>query len=228
MAKKKKTTKKVTEDIFGYTNNFTAEHSKQIADRFKAVYDLLTAKNWIQEDFAKDEDGYSVDPATDEGRKVAKSFCLIGAVQYINGPTEEEIKALILLTILGIEDNLSYIINDHWDDHHYCDDNGDSYANNVDKLFKFYYDLVNDDNNEILFERVYEWNDEDGRTHEEVRAMLKKAMKLYDKLMKLDAEHYPITVEIANKLEQIEKIKIDLETYRIKSNKMNDKIRKLF
>lgn len=85
---------------------FSAKDQKQIAMRFETMFKVLTAKTWVKGHGGVEADGVRVigwqdvprlgDPDTPK----MKSLCLMGAVRHVDGPTEEEITALIATQIV--------------------------------------------------------------------------------------------------------------------------------
>lgn len=174
--------------------NFSKKDQKQIEGRFKAMYDLLTAKRWMQGAEAQDKNENEVDP-TD---KTAVTFCLIGAVKHINGPTEEQIKSLTAIAILKTEGQLGeaidhMLIQKHGDLDDWTGLDGTPYPDKVEGLF-YLFDLfctdqklddsvsVGSDWCETAEGIIITWNDDGERKHSEVRKMLKMAQGLYGKL----------------------------------------------
>ncbi len=181
---------------------FTKKEEKQIASRFKTMYELLSKKDvWIKGAEAHDVNGNVVDAQDSE----AKSFCLIGAVAHVNGPTEEEIKALLSLTILKqtdeLEEYLGYV---------HSEADGDDLDNNViltnmEAFFTLYSDLVNGN---VVYGNVEDiipdFNDADERKLKDIQAILKKAQALYPKMAAMYANYSKAytAVQVAKKKAQ--------------------------
>lgn len=172
---------------------FNTKEKKQIESRFAAMYDLLTKKVWMQGAEAFDKDENEVEPTSQK----AVQFCLIGAVKHINGPTEEQITALTALAILKTENMLDDATKnilrelhgdrDDWMEVHPYPDRLDGIISLIEKWET---GGVLDDSIlvcgnwcESAEDVIVTWNDEDGRTHQQVRKMLKMAQGLYGKLM---------------------------------------------
>ena len=166
--------------------DYTLAQRDQITGRFQAMYDLLKG-HWIQNSEAEDAAGSSV-PPTDHN---AVNFCLIGALMHINGPTEEQIGALIATQIILDDSDLkAEKICEVYDDGHlqpsipsvgYCRyDNLSAY--DIARAIKFMVEEFVHSRREEAITTIIEYNDTVDRTEKEVRAMLKRAQGLYDKL----------------------------------------------
>ena len=160
------------------TVKFSAKQKAQIDKRFLAIYNLLTKRTWIKGNEAQDKDGMDVNPRD----RTAKSFCLIGAVRHINGPVEEDIAALSALHILldtepTIESVISAVENKN------CEDWGRVCGRPTD-IFGIY-DYLGDPNHEYDINIITDYNDDDDREFPEIKAMLGRARRLYDKLGKV-------------------------------------------
>lgn len=151
---------------------YTTAEKNQIAKRFDAMYRLLTKKSWIKGREAEDSDGEEVKPTS----KHAERFCLIGAVRHINGPTEEEIAKLIAYQILIDTEQLNDVLIDEGSSTSIDFDITDP-LHRVRAIGEFFGGSFD------YSDTIVEWNDADDRTIEEVRSMLKRATKLYEKLM---------------------------------------------
>lgn len=160
---------------------FTKAEQKQIEGRFDAMYDLLTKDTWIKGHEAKDDEGHIVSPVSKE----ATQFCLVGAYKHINGPTEGQIAALIALQILidtrQLDQYIEEVLDGEW-----VETTGNE---NTDRARAFTFlasELCMGDsggNSPVPRKStIFGWNDHDKRKLFEVKAMLRRAQKLYAKV----------------------------------------------
>lgn len=172
---------------------FNKKNEAQITKRFEIMYNLLSEKTWMKDYEAKNASGIEVD-AKDN---TAASFCLIGAVRHVNGPTEEEIIALISLAIAKKNGELdeaitSYIISE---------EEGDENISRLEALFGVYDDIVTRQYNYINEDIIPTFNDDKNTTLADVKQIIKDAQKLYPKMMKLYEKYHVNSLKV-NKLKK--------------------------
>lgn len=173
---------------------FNKKNEAQIAKRFETMYNLLSEKTWIKRYEAQDAHGNEVDAKA----AAATSFCLIGAVRYINGPTEEEIVALLCLAIAKKDDILENLIDSYVEEHN---DYPEYTPSRLEALFGVYNDIVTGTynySNECL---IPEFNDDENTTLVDVKKVIKDAKNLYPKMKKLYEKYHTNIVKI-NKLKK--------------------------
>jgi hypothetical protein len=170
---------------------FSKKDQKQIEARFVEMFNVLTKNRWAQGAYAVDKKNNHFEESHEiqHNKKNITKMCLIGAVRYINGPTEEEITTLIATQIIldttklnDIRDYLKYnsIPNKAAFVYHvYETIFNDSYRNELDPYDEMTH--LNDGAEKIIIG----WNDDTYRTYAQVRAMLKRAQKLYGKLYQI-------------------------------------------
>lgn len=164
---------------------FSAKDKKQIAARFKTMFEVLTSKTWTQGVGARtpeDEDGVCEEFDWDEvpikgekGTPKMDAFCLMGAVRYINGPTEEEITALMAtqIVMMGKGANLPDSVEDLLD--------RDDDLSKPERALAIFSTFMAEEQ-EHTANVIVHFNDHEAISFADVSNMLKKAQTLYDKL----------------------------------------------
>lgn len=192
--------------MIGINLTFSATERKQIALRFKTLYEVVTAKTWTQGNMgeAVDKDGDEVEYGQSHLRKMGKKgkatipkglkMCLAGAAAWVNGPTEEQILAL-LATQIVLDYHIDYLIEIY----HWMDKEGYGQEHNpaIAALVLFEQCLMApDDGDNQLFNGdflIVEWTNavgiiigfNDNHDYKQVKALIKKAQVLYAKLEKV-------------------------------------------
>jgi hypothetical protein len=188
---------------------FSKSERKQIALRFKTLYQIVTDKTWTTGEMGVVTHSEIIKTTyqRDDLRKMGKGgkapvpdglmMCLAGAAAYVNGPTEEEIVAL-LATQIVLSNNLYGLEEDiaEWMDgmggkyaaldrsrasialvlfEHFCLPEGNGM--NVCSGGALYNDAV---------DQIINFNDDLGGDNvTPVRKIIRDAQKLYDKLWKV-------------------------------------------
>lgn len=189
---------------------FSAAERKQINLRFDTLYKILTEDTWTTGYMGIGGTSTSGSDELDQDdlRKMGKSgkkkpvglqMCLVGAAAYVNGPTEEEILALLATAVTLDRERYDEEINEYIRENYPCFPESEAFKALVvfDLFANGQEDLIGADR---AGDEVIEFNDNRARDVGDVHAMIKKAQDLYDTVYAAWEVEKAVTVHL-NKIE---------------------------